>query len=194
MKRLILFAMLPFAAFAKTCVYDVTMHLRVPAIVDNMQSLGRRVYKTQLLKGQMTVKDTDREPDVTFTTLENRSHKVGLRYVSYDVGVDKVGWHAVGDNRTGVFRKASVFLSVEATPSYALADGEDNTLILTLAGCGATDRAISGYATGQLGCGCYAYGHVSPTRIYGTCTVVDTAAVWGTWRARKVKEYRHAKK
>lgn len=189
MKRLMLIAMLPFAVFAKICVYDVTMHLRVPAIVDNMQSLGRRVYKVQLLKGQMTVKDTGWEPDVTFTTLENRSHKVSRQYVSYDVVVDKVGWHAVGNNRTGNFRKASVFLSFEATPSYALADGEDNTLILTLAGRGSTDRAISGYAAGQLGCGCYAYGHISPTRIYGTGLVVDTAAVYGTWRARKVKEY-----
>lgn len=189
MKRLILLAMLPFMAFAKTCVYDVTMHLRVPAIVDNTQSLGRRVYKVQLLKGQMTVKDTGWEPDVTFTALENRSHKVSRKYVSYDVVVDKVGWHAVGNNRTGNFRKASVFLSLEATPSYALADGEDNTLILTLAGRGTTDRSISGYAAGQLGCGCYAYGHISPTRIYGTDNVVDTAAVYGTWRARKVKEY-----
>ena len=153
MKKLILFAMLPFMAFAKTCVYDVTMHLRVPAIVDNMQSLGRRVYKTQLLKGRMTVTDGKFEPTVAFTALENRSHKVSRQYVSYDVVVDNVGWHAVGNNRTGVFRKASVFLSFEATPSYALAGGEDNT------------------------------------RIYGTDNVVDTAAVYGTWRARKVKEY-----
>lgn len=188
MKILMIFVLVPFMAFAKTCVYDVTMRLHVPAIVDNMQSLGRRVYKTQLLKGRMTVTDGEFEPTVAFTALENRSHKVSLRYVSYDVAVDKVGWHAIGDNRTGVFRKTSVFLSVEALPSYALADGEDNTLILTLAGRGTTDRAISGYAAGQLGCGCYAYGHVSPTRIYGTCTVVDTAAVWGTWRAKKVKE------
>lgn len=189
MKRLMILALLPFAAFAKTSVYDVTMHLRVPAIVDNMQSLGRRVYKAQLLKGQMTVRDTGWEPDVTFTALENRSHKVSLRYVSYDVIVDKVGWHAIGDNRLDRFKKASVFLSLEATPSYALADGEDNTLILTLAGRGTTDRMLSGYAAGQLGCGCYAYGHISPTRIYGTDNVVDTAAVYGTWRARKVREY-----
>lgn len=189
MKRLIVLAVLPCMAFAKTSVYDVTMRLQVPAIVDNMQSLGKRVYRTQTLKGRMTVEDGDWEPTVSFVRLENRSHKIGGRNVTYEVEVDGVGWHGVGDNRKDTFKRASVFFSVEATPSYALADGEDNTLILTLAGKGSSDRSIRGYASGQLGCGCYAYGHVSPTRIYGTDRVVDTAAVYGTWRAEKVKEY-----
>jgi len=188
MKRLVFAAILaPYALIARVSVYDVWLSLHVPAIVDNSQSLGKRVYRTQRLRGTMTVKDGAWEPTVTFTALENRSHRVSGEYVSYDVETDNVGWHAIGDNRTGRFRKASVFLSIEATPSYALADGEDNTLVLTLAGCGASDARLTGYASGQLGCGCYAYGHVSPTRIYGTDTVVDTAAVWGTWKATRTE-------
>ena len=47
---------------------------------------------------------------------------------------------------------------------------------------------MSGGVAGQLGCGCMAYGHTSPTRLlYDLCMVMDTAAAWGTWRAKLVK-------
>ena len=52
---------------------------------------------------------------------------------------------------------------------------------------------MRGYNAGTLGCGCHAYGHVSPTRVAGalgpTDTVDDIAATWGTWRATYYQTY-----
>ncbi len=190
MKTLLAMMLAPLCLLGRTSVYDVSMTLHVPVIVDNSLSLGKRVYRTQRLKGRMEVRhDGESEPEVSFTYLYNRSHRVNGRNVTYDVYVDRVLWHAVGSNRTGVFKKSSITLSIEATPSYALADGEDNTLILVLSGRGSSEKTVKGYASGQIGCGCYAYGHVSPTRIYGTRTVVDTAAAYGSWTIRKRMEF-----
>ena len=192
MKKLMLAAvLLPLALFARTTYYDLTMSLNVPVIVDNSRSLGKRVYRRQKIKGRVVVKhDRDGgEPSVEFRDMVNKSHKTSSgQYVKYATAVEGGGWHAVGNNKTGVFKKPSVFLSIEAEPSYALAGGEDNTLIVTLAGSGSSAKCIRGYVAGQLGCGCYAYGHVSPTRILGTCTVVDTAAVWGTFTMKRTME------
>lgn len=192
MKRLILALMLcPLALFARTTYYDLAMTLKVPVIVDNTQSLGKRVYKTQKIRGRVAVVHDERggEPEVVFLELVNKSHRLSNgQYVTYDVSVERVGWHAVGDNGRNVFRKPSVFLTIEATPSYALADGEDNTLIVTLAGGGLSAARISGSVAGQLGCGCYAYGHISPTRIMGTDLVVDTAATWGSFKMKRRME------
>ena len=191
MKKLTLLCLLPLALLARTTHYDLTMSLKVPAIVDNSRSLGKRVYKVQKIKGRVVV-EHDRnggEPSVEFRDMVNRSHKLSNgQYVKYATVVESGGWHAVGNNRTSVFKRPSIFLTIEATPSYAIADGEDNTLIVTLAGSGSSAKCIRGYVAGQLGCGCYAYGHVSPTRILGTCTVVDTAAVWGTFTMKRTME------
>lgn len=52
---------------------------------------------------------------------------------------------------------------------------------------------LRGYNAGTLGCGCSAYGHVSPTRIAGalgpTDEVDDVAAIWGVWRASYLQTY-----
>ena len=52
-------------------------------------------------------------------------------------------------------------------------------------------KTLSGYAAGTIGCGCMAYGHVSPTRMLGfwgaTDIVDDVAAVHGTWTAKLIK-------
>ena len=186
MRGLMLLVLAPLLCLARTDVYRIEMRFNVPAVVDNTESLGSRTYRQQRVVGTMRVVHGEEEPRLE-PFLTNRSHRVGKTFVTYDTMAYGTGWHAIGSNRTGVFRRASVFTSIEATPSYALADGEDNTLILTLAGRGSTDRLVTGYASGQLGCGCQAYGHVSPTRIYGTDLVVDTAAVWGTWTARKLR-------
>jgi len=190
MKALALLLLCPLCLFAKTSYYDLVMLLKVPVILNNAQSLGSRQYRLQRIRGRVIVEHfPDSEPEVSFVDMVNRSHKLSSgAYVTYKTVVDKVGWHAVGSNKTGIFRKPSIFVSIEATPSYALADGEDNTLVVTLSGSGTNDKRVHGYVAGQLGCGCYAYGHTSPTRILGTCTVVDTAAVWGTFTMRKTME------
>lgn len=36
-------------------VYDITMQLKVPQVVDNSRSLGKRVYKLQKITGRLLV-------------------------------------------------------------------------------------------------------------------------------------------
>lgn len=173
--------------------YAVTMTLHVPRVYDNTQSLGRRVYRTQRLTGVAVVSraDGEVEPDVAIC-LTNRSHKVGGKYVDYECDVWSTRWHVIGDNRTDLFRKASIALELEATPSYIRdADfselSEDDTLVLTLAGSG-TKKYVSGYVAGTMGCGCYQFGHVSPTRSLFSWDVVDVAAVYGRFTMRRLKD------
>lgn len=180
--------------------YDLKLTLKVPAIVDNMESKGKRVYKTQRLRGTLVAYyyDEGRDPYLAVVGLYNKDYKIRGKCVTYETMVSGVLWRAVGDNRNEVFRKAAFGFRLEADPSYNVGDDEpDNTLILTLAGAG-TVRSVFGSASGQLGCGCMAYGHVSPTRVVycpyvgskwvQTCwprwwypTVVDIAPCWGTW-------------
>lgn len=167
------------------------LKLKVPRIYDNSSSRGYRKYQWQKLRGTFAVQRyAESEPDVVFYTMENETHKVNGRRVTYSVEPSgTVLWHGIGSNRAGVFRTRSVVLEVEAMPSYAIGPvpSEDNSLLVVLSGMGnSAGNLIQGYAAGQLGCGCYEYGHTSPTRIWGTDHVVDTAAVFGTWRARRV--------
>ena len=191
--------------------YDLKLTLKVPAIVDNMESKGRRVYRTQRLRGTLVAYyyDERRDPYVAVVGLYNMDYTIRGRCVTYGTTVSDVLWRAVGDNRKEVFKKAAFGFRIEANPSYNVGDDEpDNTLILTLAGAG-TVKGVSGNASGQLGCGCMAYGHVSPTRIVycpyvgsrwaQTCwphwwypTVVDIAPCWGTW-AIKFRERSYVK-
>ena len=176
-----------------TELWELRMQLYVPRIYDNMQSKGYRKYQRQRITGYLEVTpDGMSEPVVQITGLENVTHKVNGRRVTYDVpACDHVVWHAIGNNRTGVFNTRSVRIDFEAMPSYAIGPepNEDNSLLVTLAGRGYGNGGsrIRGYAAGQIGCGCYEYGHVSPTRIWGQTRVVDTASVFGTWSAKRVR-------
>ncbi len=173
--------------------YAVTMTLYVPRVYDNAASLGRRVYKHQRIVGTAVVSrvEGEIEPNVSFS-LVNKSHKVNGKSVDYDCEVLLARWHVVGDNRTDVFRRASVEIEMEAVPSYIRdADfstlSEDDTLVLTLAGSG-NKRHLSGAVAGTMGCGCHAFGHVSPTRSLFSWDVVDVAAVWGRFTMRRLKD------
>lgn len=174
--------------------YEFKMSMRIPRVCDNMESKGYRKYVHQTIKGTLLVEYGEWEPTVTIVGLENHSHKVNGRNVTYDVEMGNVMWHLIGDNATGKFKRASVSLSFTADPSYNIGDDEpDNTLVVTCSGIGTakTDgpiRYVSGYVAGQLGCGCRAYSHVSPTRISGpsgkTENVVDIASTHGLFRIR----------
>ena len=147
--------------------YDLFMRLKVPVVVDNMQSRGRRVYKWQSLRGSLVVYyyDKTQDPYLVVPVLYNKDYKIRGEYVSYKTTVSDVLWRAIGDNKTDVFKTAAFGFKLDADPSYNVGDDEpDNTLILTLAGNG-TVTSVSGFVSGQLGCGCAAYGHKSPTRI-----------------------------
>lgn len=172
---------------AVTVEYDLTMVLKVPRVYNNMTSEGYRKYQTQRVNGilRVIVNDCQSEPTIEVVGLCNRTHKVNSKCVTYDTVVDGSSfWHSIGSNATGSFRKSSVCIRIDADPSYNIGDDEpDNTLILALSGSG-TEKAISGKVAGQIGCGCRAYGHKSPTRIMWTDQVVDIASVYGFWKAK----------
>jgi hypothetical protein len=100
----------------------------------------------------------------------------------------------IGNNKTGKFKTATVAFALAAEPSYNIGQfDEETSLYLTLAGKGILGKngimtKASGYASGTLGCGCRAYGHVSPTRNLSwrgaSNEVVDIAAVYGTWKIK----------
>ena len=102
----------------------------------------------------------------------------------------------MGNNKTKKFKTASMCFSIMAEPNYNIgAFDEDTSLFVTLAGKGTIRngkiQSAKGYVAGTLGCGCYAYGHKSPTRIikqHGVSdNVTDIASVHGTWQIRFVK-------
>lgn len=180
--------------------YEIKMTLKVPQVVDNMESMGYRKNKTQRIKGFMYVMYySDGTTGYSFGELTNCDYKVGGSRVTYQAEVDENAlyprWNYIGNNARGIFKTPSVCFSVVAYPSYAKSDPEmDNSLYLTLAGSGTTclkngarvPYCISGYVAGTQGCGCTDYGHVSPTRRIGAygalCGAVDdVAAVYGRW-------------
>lgn len=184
--------------------YKFTMRVYVPRIYDNMASLGYRKYKQQTVNGtlRLTYEIGTVRPTITVTNLVNRSHKINGCNITYTTTVDSGDYvypriNVIGNNRTGVFKTGSIVFHMDANPSYNIGeDVEDNSLLITLAGRANTKvvngrRVIGtgrGNLAGTLGCGCTAYGHVSPTRVLGvegsTDEVDDVASVWGTWAIR----------
>lgn len=199
---LCMMAILAFAASADvTDVYKLKMRLKVPRVYNNTQSLGYRKPQSQLLEGYLlvTYKDEDSRPSFAISNLYNKTHKINGVCVKYTTYISESTFprlNVIGDNKTEKFSRPTMVLGIEADPSYNIGDlTEDNTLILTLSGFGTTKKiggyqvvkSVSGNAAGQLGCGCMAYSHVSPTRLwwwYGPVLDMtdDVAAVYGTWR------------
>lgn len=169
-------------------IYKFTMKLHVPQVLNNMESRGRRVYKSQNFIGTILVRyHKNATADVIVSCLTNRSFKVKGYPVTYDVETTYALWNLIGNNATEEFKKPSVYLELDAQPSYVASykPTEDNSLILSLAGTGSSRKGIRGYVSGTLGCGCADYGHVSPTRVMGACgplpLVSDVAGVYGSW-------------
>lgn len=195
MKNIVLLAFLALAslqALSETYVYKVSMKLYVPRVFDNMQSLGYRKMQWQHVTGYLAVDmdvsdDTGGEPRVWAYDFVNKTHKVlGARVTYSDVWATDVMWRYIGSNKKNVFKKPNIKLSLDLNPSYNIgADEPDNTLVITMAGCGSSDNLIIGRVTGQIGCGCTAYGHVSPTRTVD-CRVSDIVPMFGSFTMRLV--------
>ena len=184
-------------------LYSFKMALYVPRIYDNSNSLGSRKYQRQTVAGNMQIcyDKNGNLVDVKFCNLINKTHKLSNgKNVTYTTYLDNVmfpRFNAIGSNKTKKFNVASVCFSIAAEPSYNIGEmDEDNGLYLVLAGKGKLTsngqlKNLSGYAAGTIGCGCKAYGHVSPTRrigFYGaTDQVDDVAAVYGNWSAKFLK-------
>lgn len=178
--------------------YKFTMNLKVPRIYDNMASKGYRKLQPQRLVGdlQFVYKD-DGTVKIRVKNLVNKSHKIGgnrISYVCYEYPYD---YHdplvvGIGSNKTGKFKQGGAEFAFQADPSYNIgAVDEDNTLILELSGYGTLKgdvlKNLKGAVKGQIGCGCMAYGHISPTRLFlGWLTdyVHDVAPLYGTFHAQ----------
>lgn len=192
MSAIALAAMLPNSTCAETLVYKLKMKLEVPRIYDNMQSKGYRKVQAQYVYGYVYVDTNPRkgskEPSVSVCCVYNKTHKVSGKSVTYsDAEATEVTWRFIGSNKTGVFKQPCLKFSLDLNPSYNIgADEPDNTLVITLSGRGKNYKSISGKVTGQIGCGCSAYGHVSPTRtiVYG---VDDISPLSGTFTMKLVK-------
>ena len=187
-------------------VYDFKASLKVPQVVNNTTSQGKRVFKSQSIKGYLLIGyHPDGKVEIGFLDLVNKSFKVNGAYVTYEAIVDTEGEHVwprlnyIGDNAKESFKTATICWYSEFLPSYAKGGegGEDNSFLLTFSGKATTSTSLSkgcrlpqtfsGYCAGTQGCGCSAYEHKSPTRKASecgpTCEVDDVAAAFGTWRA-----------
>lgn len=209
---LVLVMLAACCARADVDVYDFRMSVKVPRIYGNEKSLGSRRWQTQVIRGEMHVDyGTDAlAPVISFKGCVNRSHRIDGKPVTYlcEQGYDTVNrqWVVMGDNRTGSFKNGSCFFYADFEPSYNVGEDEpDNSLLLYFGGYGTLQRVGTdgcscephamkvkrwrGYCVGTMGCGCRAYGHVSPTRVLGLCGalfdyVVDVAAIpMGKWSA-----------
>lgn len=180
--------------------YDLRLSLYIPRIYNNNESNGYRKYQRQVITGKLFLgfSFNGELVDYKFSSFINNTHKLSNgKNVTYRVELDKDAcwprFNAIGSNKTGLFKTASVCFAIGAEPSYNIGEyDEDTSLFITLAGKGKVSKSgrltVSGYAAGSLGCGCMAYGHISPTRRIGkygaTAAVVDVAAVHGTWRMK----------
>ena len=182
--------------------YQFKMQLHVPRVYDNTKSLGYRKYQTQTIKGQLSF-DYSKDGKLigmSFVNLVNYSHRMSNgKYVTYAGALDDertLNCVAIGSNKTKKFKTACICFSLVAEPSYNIGElDEDTSLYITLSGKGSIKnnaiKTANGVVTGTLGCGCYAYGHTSPTRLwwlYGvTSEVSDVAAVYGKWSIKLIK-------
>lgn len=132
----------------------------------------------------------------------NRTHKMANgSYVTYDstrLGDFTACFNAIGSNATGLFKTSSICFGLDAEPSYSIGEfDEDNALYIVLSGKGSflpngMLKSAKGNAAGTLGCGCGAYGHLSPTRKishFGPSSEADDiAAVFGIWMMKHIED------
>lgn len=208
----VLFTALSSFGLRTVDTYTFKMALNVPRIYDNMESRGYRKYQRQSIQGNLyIVYEDDQQVDIYVDNLVNKTHKINGERITYECYRDEDEYTypmvtALGNNKTMKFTQSGMLFNFIADPSYNIGGvEEDNSLYIQLSGHGnlkykakylcEIPTTIRGSVTGKLGCGCRAYGHVSPTRIYlGYITdiVFDVAPVDGTWYA-KFKERQHIK-
>ena len=184
-------------------MFALTMNLQVPRIYDNNESLGYRKYQMQKITAKigLDVAANGEVISVMFYDMTNKTHRLSTgKNVTYTASLDEDGYfprfNAIGSNKTHSYKTASICFSIAAEPSYNIGPfDEDTSLYVTLAGKGSIDskgvlKRANGYVSGTLGCGCRAYGHISPTRKIGkdgiTDMIDDVAAVYGTWSMRRL--------
>ena len=187
-----------------TDVYDFSLRLNVPQVLNNATSRGVRKYKPQTIKGLMYIKWLPNGSfKIEFEDLYNKNFKVGgsnVRYTGYeDRNIVYTRYNYIGNNATESFKTPCICFYLELEPSYAIGgNNEDNSFYVLLSGKGSSTfqsklgsriaKKFTGYASGTQGCGCAAYTHKSPTRGATICgpmgDVSDVVSTWGRWTAK----------
>lgn len=138
--------------------------------------------------------------EVTFGMFTNKTYKISGKPVTYQVSLaedalSNFSW--CGNNKKQEFKTPNMNFSIEMVPSYKIGEEMLDDVHLSIAcvkGNGSlvkfecekvlVAKSLHGYCTGQLGCNCTAWGHISPTRFWGfygpTSFVTDVASVNGT--------------
>lgn len=183
-------------------VYDVAMKLHMPRVYDNTKSKGYRKYQAQTITGKLylTYSDDDSISSMCFGKFVNQTHKINGKSVTYEVFLEEdslsnFSW--CGNNKTGVFKQPNCNFVMQMVPSYKIGDQMLDDVHLSVACTSSTVKNVKhssgkvvpvahylkGYCTGQIGCNCREWGHMSPTRtwcIWGpSCYVTDVASVCG---------------
>jgi hypothetical protein len=206
-----------------TDIFNLEIDLNVPAIYNNTHSRGYILYELHHITGLMKITYTEDiySPVIELTDLYNHSYKVGgsnLRYTAYLDNGEAYGistrFSYIGYNETDLFPYPNIQFFATLEPSYNIGewDEPDNSLLCIFAGSGTSKYnsngklkvyQLMGTVSGAMGCGCTAYGHLSPTRLAGPDGaildkfdesnnsfeienykgVTDVAASWGTWKA-----------
>lgn len=159
----------------------------------------------------LTYNESFDSPDISFFGFTNQTHKTSSgSKITYTIFEDEYAIQrlsAIGNNKTGTFKKASAFFDLEFYPSYGISDivTEDNSLYLKFSSINGIFmtynkrkvlKRMSGFVVGTVGCACSDYGHMSPTRLlcywgpsYGGIT--DVAATQGCWKLSYNKKLSH---
>lgn len=195
----ILWALVSSAAI-ETDVYDVKLYADMPRVYDNMSSIGYRKYQRQQIVGQMYVMyDKNDQITLWFSQFTNKTYKINGDPVTYEVLFDSESLHNFswcGNNKTGKFTRPNCNFAISMIPSYKIGSEMLDDVHLQISCTKGSKRKISicgqdaiiasllsGYCAGQIGCNCKAWGHISPTRMWGffgpNCTVTDIASVNG---------------
>lgn len=165
-----------------TDVYKFSMSLKVPRIYNNNCSLGYRKYQGQNITGYLKIKypnvaaGESGQPEITITGLENKTHKINGKNITYKVTVGYDGpmtrVNLIGDNKKDEFKTPSVCFYIDAEPSYNVGeDDEDNSLLCTLAGSGSM-KTVAGYTYSSV-CS-YCSSSITELKKSGKCRIIGS--------------------
>lgn len=193
---------LSFITLAETYtdVYDMKIQAYMPRVYDNTASVGYRKYQRQIITGQMYVTyDESDKISLRFSQFTNKTYKINGSPVTYEVFMNSESLHNFswcGNNKTGKFTRPNCNFTIEMVPSYKIGSEMLDNVHLSIACVKGSKKTVticrqkavvasslSGSCAGQIGCNCTAWGHISPTRMWGffgpSDIVTDIASVDG---------------
>lgn len=152
--------------------------------------------------------EEDMVSSVRFSQFVNHTYSISGSPVTYLVYMDEeqlYNFSWCGDNLKNKFTRPNMNLQIVMEPSYKIGEEMLDDIHLSIACTKGSVRymyfneckiqipnRLRGYCTGQIGCNCKAWGHVSPTRFwgyFGPSFVTDVASISGQmtlkWNSRE---------